>query len=175
VLPGGRLLNVTKSVEHPDCPERTDGTIRMVSEIGGMICSASKSRDGWCDVLQLIDGDPKGSIPQSVLDFVATRAFPQSTEKMNARLRSTPPLETALKSKTKGKLLTASEAQLTAMKARVDDLEAKISKASAAAAETPGVFETLHGALEWAAPFMVATVYFVSIYSIIVKIRLPSA
>jgi len=72
VLPDGKLLNVTRSVTHPDCPERTDGVIRMEVGIAGMLCYPSKLRPGMCDMLQIGGGDPKGSIPKSLINFGAS-------------------------------------------------------------------------------------------------------
>lgn len=69
VLPDGKLLNVTKSVTHPDCPERTDGVIRMEVGIAGMLCYASTVRPGACEILQIGGGDPKGSIPKAIINF----------------------------------------------------------------------------------------------------------
>jgi hypothetical protein len=69
VMPDGRLLNVTKSVTHPDCPERTDGVIRMEVGVAGMLCFPAAARPGACEILQIGGGDPKGSIPKAVINF----------------------------------------------------------------------------------------------------------
>ena len=69
VLPDGKLLNVTRSVTHPDCPERSDGVVRMDVGIAGMLCYASTVRPGACEILQIGGGDPKGNIPKAIINF----------------------------------------------------------------------------------------------------------
>ncbi|KAJ1980177.1 hypothetical protein H4R33_005543 [Dimargaris cristalligena] len=107
--PDGRLVNVTKSVEHPACPDRekSDGLVRMVAGIAGQVIGpipsddTSSPGDGHprhplptaprrCRVVQIIDGDPKGWIPKSVTKFVATKAVPGSFKKLNQVLANLP-------------------------------------------------------------------------------------
>ncbi|KAJ1652357.1 hypothetical protein IWQ61_007292 [Dispira simplex] len=99
-LPDGRLLNVTKSVNHSQCSERdTDGLVRMVAGIAGQIVFPVTSSQGeqvgsntrpTCRMVQIVDGDPRGWIPKSVTKFVATKAVPDSIQQLNNALLELP-------------------------------------------------------------------------------------
>ncbi|EPZ35176.1 START domain-containing protein [Rozella allomycis CSF55] len=81
-LPDGRLLNVTKSITHPDCPDlSSEGIVRMEAGIAGQICI--KSTSNRCKLIQIADGDLGGWIPKSVIKFVATKALPNSFKAVN--------------------------------------------------------------------------------------------
>ena len=71
-LHDGRLINVTTSVTHHMCPELVGGkVIRMQAGIAGQICSIASGENagGRCRLIQIADGDPKGWIPVSVIQF----------------------------------------------------------------------------------------------------------
>ncbi|KAI9143413.1 hypothetical protein BKA69DRAFT_1061771 [Paraphysoderma sedebokerense] len=91
----GRLLNVTKSVDHDDMPSReADGVVRMQAGIAGQILE-TVNVDGVekTRVVQIADGDPKGWIPKSVVKFVATKALPGSFRHLNKLVAKLPPLD----------------------------------------------------------------------------------
>ena len=71
-LHDGRLINVTTSVTHHMCPELVGGkVIRMQAGIAGQICSSASLEiaGARCHLIQIADGDPKGWIPVSVIQF----------------------------------------------------------------------------------------------------------
>ena len=247
VLPDGKLLNVTKSVTHPDCPERTDGVIRMEVGIAGMLCYASTVRPGACEILQIGGGDPKGSIPKAIINFgpcvvvgasaratpwrrgltacarpgwarthmhaVTTKAVPIATEKLNGVLRKLTPLDppgsapaprprrrragaggavatvdltdaiarvrvpyrpplcahrpwTAQTLTPLCRSVPSHSRQLTA-KLDVIERSVKEQQAAAAAAQTGSTLEQVRDVLDWATPFMLATIYAVGLYMVV--------
>lgn len=80
-------LNVTKSVVLPDVPERTqEGIVRMETPLSGQIIR--RLSNTHCEMIQLANGDPKGWIPSSVVQFVACKAVPRSFDKLNGLLKT---------------------------------------------------------------------------------------
>ena len=70
-LADGRLVNVTKSIEHPLSPVReADGIVRMEAGIAGQVFSLVEGGpEALTHLVQIADGDLKGWIPQSVISF----------------------------------------------------------------------------------------------------------
>ncbi|KAL7748536.1 hypothetical protein RI367_005946 [Sorochytrium milnesiophthora] len=85
-----RMIACTMSVEHPDMPLQ-DGVVRMAADCAGQLIERvvvdgrEKSR-----VTQLVDGDPKGWVPKSILNMVATKALPNSFIKVNRLISALP-------------------------------------------------------------------------------------
>jgi len=75
-LPGGRLVNVIKSIDHPSYPADPSGTvIRAESGLSGMICSEVEGNIKKTQVLQISNLDPKGWIPAQVKNFGKNTKF----------------------------------------------------------------------------------------------------
>ncbi|KAG0250866.1 hypothetical protein DFQ27_009172 [Actinomortierella ambigua] len=90
--------NITTSIEHPSMPERTkDKIVRMETAIAGQIIGPIQDQPTKCRLIQIIDADLKGSIPQRLIQLVSTKAVPEGIRNINARL---PTLKAYPKSKT---------------------------------------------------------------------------
>ena len=90
-LTDGRLINVTKSVVHPACPDRAaENIVRMETGIAGQVCAPIPGHPDKCYVMQIADGNPGGWIPKSVIQYVATKAVPQSFRAVNSLMRGLP-------------------------------------------------------------------------------------
>ncbi|KAJ1980536.1 hypothetical protein H4R35_001091, partial [Dimargaris xerosporica] len=97
-LPSDRYMSVTRSIQHPDCPEYTaQGFVRMSAGVSGQIItpltSIASPSGPSCRVVQVADGSPGGWLPQSVVKFVATKAMPQSFKKVIAQIEKLTPQE----------------------------------------------------------------------------------
>ncbi|KAJ1979981.1 hypothetical protein H4R34_002627 [Dimargaris verticillata] len=97
-LPGDRYMSVTRSIQHPDCPEYSaQGFVRMSAGVSGQIITPltliTSPSGPSCRVVQIADGSPGGWLPQSVVKFVATKAMPQSFKKVIAQIEKLTPQE----------------------------------------------------------------------------------
>ena len=68
------LLNVTQSILHDQCPPGKDGRVRMWAGVAGQWVEEHKVESDtgvtWeTRLVQLVDGDPKGWIPNSVVSY----------------------------------------------------------------------------------------------------------
>jgi len=93
--PADCFLNITKSINYPDMPP-IPGVVRMETKLAGQLIRPLKKIDllnreidgrididpNWCEILQVADTDPKGWMPKSVLQFIATKAIPSSINKL---------------------------------------------------------------------------------------------
>ncbi|KAI8815504.1 hypothetical protein BJ742DRAFT_670713 [Cladochytrium replicatum] len=72
---------------HPKYTARK-GDVRMELHVGGQIVSPDPAgREGFCRVVQIMDGDLKGWLPASVVSLVTTQAMPAAMGKVNSILR----------------------------------------------------------------------------------------
>ncbi|KAI9144964.1 hypothetical protein BKA69DRAFT_1052333 [Paraphysoderma sedebokerense] len=79
-IENGRLVSAVKSCEHKDMPVRdSEGVVRMTCEVAGhlvekvVVDGVEKTR-----TVMIIDGNPGGWLPSSVVSFVSTKALPRS-------------------------------------------------------------------------------------------------
>ena len=95
-------LNVTRSIQHPNVPERSaEGIVRMTMGGAGQLLYAVKNPDGsakpkYSELIQVADVNPNGWIPASVVNFAATQAVPDGFYRLNEVVK---PLEAIEKSR----------------------------------------------------------------------------
>ncbi|KAF9909657.1 hypothetical protein EC991_008315, partial [Linnemannia zychae] len=69
-LDDGRYFNVTSSVEHSLMPERTkDKIVRMEMAVAGQIIGPEPGQPNKCRLVQIMDADLKGWIPEKVIQL----------------------------------------------------------------------------------------------------------
>lgn len=69
-LNDGRYFNVTASIEHPLMPERTkEKIVRMEMAVAGQIIGPEPGQPNKCRLVQLMDADLKGWIPDKVIQL----------------------------------------------------------------------------------------------------------
>ncbi|KAF9433515.1 StAR- lipid transfer protein 5 [Entomortierella beljakovae] len=89
-LDDGRYMNVTSSVEHHLMPERTkESIVRMDTAIAGQIIGPEPGQPDKARLVQVLDTDLKGWIPDKLIQLVSTKAVPGGIRKVNKILRST--------------------------------------------------------------------------------------
>ncbi|KAF9114621.1 hypothetical protein BGX27_010286 [Mortierella sp. AM989] len=85
----GRYMNVTSSVEHHLMPERTkEGIVRMDTALAAQIIGPEPGHPDKARLIQVLDTDLKGWIPDKVIQLVSTKAVPGGIRKVNKILRS---------------------------------------------------------------------------------------
>lgn len=77
-----KYLNVTCSLPdtHPLSPQISPTVVRMHTPLSGQILKPTSTQD--CEMVQIIDGDPKGWIPSTVVALVTTKSLPSSIRKL---------------------------------------------------------------------------------------------
>ncbi|KAF9354440.1 StAR- lipid transfer protein 5 [Mortierella sp. AD094] len=89
-LADGRYMNVTSSVEHHLMPERTkESIVRMDTALAGQIVGPEPGQPEKSRLIQVLDTDLKGWIPDKIIQLVSTKAVPGGIRKVNKILRST--------------------------------------------------------------------------------------
>ncbi|KAI9343753.1 hypothetical protein DFJ73DRAFT_961077 [Zopfochytrium polystomum] len=89
-LKDGRYLNVTQSVESSKNYTPRSGSVRMKAYLAGQIVSPDpKGRPNFSRVVQVMEGDLGGSLPQSLVSMVTTQ-----TMHANSILKRTTPQRT---------------------------------------------------------------------------------
>ncbi|GJJ71779.1 hypothetical protein EMPS_04136 [Entomortierella parvispora] len=86
-LQDGRLFMVNASVEHPSMPERVkEKIVRMETAVAGHIITPEDPANGSmsCSLIQVLDADLKGWIPDKVIQMVSTKAVPDGLRAINA-------------------------------------------------------------------------------------------
>ena len=85
-------VNVTKSIDWPSMPPLdNEGIVRMSVPLSGQILrhfpsspsSSSRVGEGRTELVQLLDGDPGGWIPSSVVSLIANTMMPRSFRKLD--------------------------------------------------------------------------------------------
>ncbi|KAI1321624.1 hypothetical protein EDD11_003104 [Mortierella claussenii] len=88
----GIFCNVTSSVEHPLMPERTkEKFVRMETAVAGQIVGPEPGQPNKCRLVQVLDADLKGWIPEKVIQLVSTKAVPEGMRNLNKLLPSLKP------------------------------------------------------------------------------------
>ncbi|KAG0375406.1 hypothetical protein BGX24_009147 [Mortierella sp. AD032] len=91
-LDDGRYFNVTASVEHSLMPERTkDKIVRMEMAVAGQIIGPEPGQPNKCRLIQLLDADLKGWIPEKVIQLVSTKAVPEGIRNVNKMIPTMEP------------------------------------------------------------------------------------
>ncbi|KAG0278991.1 hypothetical protein BGZ95_002616 [Linnemannia exigua] len=91
-LDDGRYFNVTSSVEHSLMPERTrDKIVRMEMAVAGQIIGPELGQPNKCRLVQLLDADLKGWIPEKIIQLVSTKAVPEGIRNVNKMIPSMEP------------------------------------------------------------------------------------
>ncbi|KAF9100856.1 START domain-containing protein 10 [Mortierella sp. GBA35] len=99
------LFMVTASVEYADMPERVkEKIVRMQTAVAGHIITPLDGNR--CKLIQIIDADMKGWIPDKVIQMVSTKAVPDGLRTVNKLLPKMDPYQESKK------LLIASKAQM---------------------------------------------------------------
>ncbi|KAF9172485.1 hypothetical protein BGX21_008436 [Mortierella sp. AD011] len=109
-LADGRYMNVTSSVEHPLMPERTkESIVRMDTALAGQIVGPEPGQPDKSRLVQVLDTDLKGWIPDKIIQLVSTKAVPGGIRKVNKILRSTQPYNESITMENYAKALKAAE------------------------------------------------------------------
>ncbi|KAG0367451.1 hypothetical protein BC939DRAFT_437039 [Gamsiella multidivaricata] len=88
------FFNVTSSVEHPLMPERIkEKFVRMETAIAGQIVGPEPGQPNRCRLVQVLDADLKGWIPEKVIQLVSTKAVPEGIRNVNGILPSLTPYD----------------------------------------------------------------------------------
>ncbi|CAG8681096.1 8861_t:CDS:2, partial [Funneliformis mosseae] len=88
-LEDGRMVMVNRSIEHRFCPEKR-GVVRIEAGCAGVVVEPIQDQPNKCHVTQIVDANPKGWIPKSVIALVSTRDMPASVKKLNKLLAKMP-------------------------------------------------------------------------------------
>ncbi|KAI8602012.1 hypothetical protein EDD21DRAFT_336432 [Dissophora ornata] len=89
------FFNVTSSVEHPLMPERVqEKFVRMETAIAGQLVGPEPGEPKKCRLIQVLDTDLKGWIPDKIIQLVSTKAVPAGMRKVNKMLLKIEPYET---------------------------------------------------------------------------------
>ncbi|KAG0278391.1 hypothetical protein BGZ96_002404 [Linnemannia gamsii] len=121
-LDDGRYFNVTASIEHSLMPERTkEKIVRMDMAVAGQIIGPEPGQPNKCRLVQLMDADLKGWIPDKVIQLVSTKAVPEGIRNVNKMI---PGLEHYQESKALETVLAARK-EVEAKAARDSDNEAE--------------------------------------------------
>ncbi|KAG0246361.1 hypothetical protein B0O80DRAFT_451679 [Mortierella sp. GBAus27b] len=85
-------FNVTTSIEHAVMPPRTkEGYVRMETSVAGQTFEPIPGEPNKTRVVQILDADLKGWIPDKVIQMVSTKAVPGGMRKVNKILPSIEP------------------------------------------------------------------------------------
>ncbi|KAF9582120.1 Collagen type IV alpha-3-binding protein [Lunasporangiospora selenospora] len=83
----GRLCNITSSIEHPSMPVRAkESIVRMDTAVAGQIVEPIPGDSNSCRLIQILDTDLKGWIPDKLIQMVSTKAVPEGIRKINKML-----------------------------------------------------------------------------------------
>ncbi|KAF9178738.1 START domain-containing protein 10 [Haplosporangium sp. Z 767] len=90
----GRYCNFTTSVEHHIMPERkSEKIVRMETAVAGQVVGPEPGHPNKCRVIQVLDADLKGWIPDKVIQLVSTKAVPEGMRNVNNMLPSIEPYQ----------------------------------------------------------------------------------
>ncbi|KAF8940912.1 hypothetical protein BGZ47_007574 [Haplosporangium gracile] len=93
-LDDGRYFNVTSSVEHSLMPERTkEKIVRMEMAVAGQIIGPEPGQPNKCRLVQVIDADLKGWIPDKIIQLVSTKAVPEGIRNVNKMIPEIEPYQ----------------------------------------------------------------------------------
>jgi hypothetical protein len=88
---GGGYLNITKSIEYPSVPEYADqGVVRMHTDLAGQFIQPDPMDPGRSRLPQLADADPRGWIPQGLVQVMMTQSLPRSILRMTQFAKQLP-------------------------------------------------------------------------------------
>ncbi|KAG0030972.1 START domain-containing protein 10 [Podila clonocystis] len=88
-LGDGRLFAVNSSFEHEATPERVkENIVRMETAVAGHIISSEPGAPNKCRLVQILDADLKGWIPDKVIQMVSTKAVPDGIRNVNKSVPS---------------------------------------------------------------------------------------
>lgn len=125
-LDDGRYFNVTSSIEHSLMPERTkEKIVRMEMAVAGQIIGPEPGEPNKCRLVQLMDADLKGWIPDKVIQLVSTKAVPEGIRNVNKMIPEMAPYQ---ESKALEKVIAACK-EVDAKAAQVGDNEAEEEEA----------------------------------------------
>ncbi|KAG0265618.1 hypothetical protein BG011_004409 [Mortierella polycephala] len=90
----GRYCNFTTSVEHHLMPERkSEKFVRMETVVAGQVVGPEPGHPNKCRVIQVLDTDLKGWIPDKLIQMVSTKAVPTGMRNVNVMLSSVEPYQ----------------------------------------------------------------------------------
>ncbi|KAF9389973.1 START domain-containing protein 10 [Podila verticillata] len=91
-LGDGRLFTVNSSIEHEATPERVkEKIVRMETAVAGHIITSESDAPNKCRLVQILDADLKGWIPEKVIQMVSTKAVPDGMRNVNKLVPSISP------------------------------------------------------------------------------------
>ncbi|KAG0338503.1 Pleckstrin y domain-containing F member 1 [Podila horticola] len=91
-LGDGRLFAVNSSFEHEATPERVkEKIVRMETAVAGHIITSEPGAPNKCRLVQILDADLKGWIPEKVIQMVSTKAVPDGIRNVNKSVPSIRP------------------------------------------------------------------------------------
>ncbi|KAF9404541.1 START domain-containing protein 10 [Podila epigama] len=80
----GTYCNITTGVEHPAMPERIkEKFVRMETAVAGQIIGPEPGFPNKARLVQVLDADLKGWIPEKVIQMVSTKAVPEGMRNVN--------------------------------------------------------------------------------------------
>jgi hypothetical protein len=176
VLADGRLLEITKSVDHPKYPPDPKGKIvRASTGVSGIIVSPVNGQIKKAHVIEISDLDPGGWIPASVRNSILTVMIPNNIKSLNEKLKKLKPLDIVMMVTTSKRAVASGSGSssvhnpdsLAQMIDRLKELEERAKKNGRKSKEGP--VEKLRDALDWASPLMLGTVYFFVLYGFFKK------
>ncbi|KAG0212090.1 START domain-containing protein 10 [Mortierella sp. GBA30] len=86
------LFMVNASCEHSSMPERVkEKIVRMETTVAGHIITPLEGDTKRCKLIQILDADLKGWIPDKVIQMVSTKAVPDGLRAVNALIPKTAP------------------------------------------------------------------------------------
>lgn len=105
-LPDSSKITIAHAVLHPACPE-VPGLVRSEAKMIASKFSPHPTNINACIITQIIEIDPKGWVPQSVIKGLAHFAVPAAAKKLQRILASLPP--SARNSTTEGPVVISSK------------------------------------------------------------------
>jgi hypothetical protein len=169
-----QFMHVTKSVNHASAPN-PKGVVRMSTSVAGRIFT--RLPNGSTRSLQIADLNPGGSVPNWVVNFVASKAVPKSVGGMWAILKKNgwegegksrlwrdglagkgwvPPVRKAVKSASGEDVAEIAPAVEAAAPAAEEQEQSGYFAMATSAITTTA--QTVHDALEWSSPFLMVAV-----------------
>ncbi|KAF9922369.1 hypothetical protein FBU30_007480 [Linnemannia zychae] len=93
-LEDGRYFNVTSSIKHSLMPERSkEKIVRMEMAVAGQIVGPEPGQPDKSRLVQIMDADLKGWIPDKIIQLVSTKAVPEGIRKVNKMARRMEPYQ----------------------------------------------------------------------------------
>ena len=194
ILSDGRMVAVGRSVTHPAYPQPPRGVSRVTSEVSGAVFSPLEDGSDACWIKQVYDGDPQGWIPEHLISLGCSKVAPHAlwvinrlisspkarkmSKGVSTRSKGLPPVPTSGSTPAPDAAPANSErvqVPTPIVRSRAEGVNpsarylgsgrAPGEAVRAAAPPRPlTLFGRISAAIEWARPFIIAFLYFYTLF-----------